>query len=137
MGQSDQELATGNRGAAEVAPSDGGSISPCKLIVCTFCGEQFPSRSALFRHLRRPSDNCPAPREDCGEKVMLVIGYDCNPSGVETGVSGGDTAASCVMQAMGISAEEASRPPAGFSQASSVGSRRSPLLAQESGVSAS
>lgn len=126
---------------------------------CTFCGDEFPTRSALFRHLRKPADNCSAPRKDAGEKVMVLLGYDClgreagggaREAGAEAAVTvtagdppravtGGDMAALLLLQAMGLleAGEDSSRVlPAGFSQASSIGSRTCSLLAQEAGVSA-
>lgn len=125
---------------------------------CTFCGETFASRSALFRHFRGQADGCSAPRLDPGEKVMLLFGYDCClsnavPGGAEAGsddgasslhVADGDSAGERILAAMGVSGFEERRAgvkgagakPVGFSQASSVGSRRCPLLVQEPGVSA-
>lgn len=124
---------------------------------CTFCGDEFPTRSALFRHLRKPAEHCPAPREDEGEKVMILLGYDClaqretgggevssSPTeNVETegaredeivaGTAGGDSAMEAVLQAIGWTS---GKKRAGLSQASSIGSRSCPLLAQEPGVSA-
>lgn len=100
---------------------------------CTFCGLEFPTRSALFRHLRLPAENCPAPRQDLGEKIVLIIGYDCCGAG---GVSGGDSASQVVLGVMGAGTEDTHRRRTGFSQASFIGSRRCPLLAQEAGVSA-
>lgn len=130
--------------------------APPKSTACKFCGEEFLTRSALFRHLRKPAEHCPAPREDAGEKVMLLFGYDCTAGETETTagdeeetegaaaaaparaeLKGGERAASLLLLAIGIEGEEVSwRRPAGFSQASCVGSRRCPLLAQEYGVSA-
>lgn len=52
------------------------NLSASTASACTFCGDEFPSRSALFRHLRRPSEHCSAPRDDEGEKVLLLVGYD-------------------------------------------------------------
>lgn len=131
----------------------------------------------MFRHLERPCATCPAPREDYGEKVLLVVGYDSRlmagkgdegavtpttsdmwmptpPVGTSSGTAavGGASAANFVLKAMGIEVEKrrdangegggssqqqsyCSRP-GGFSQASSVGSRTCPLLAQEEEVSA-
>lgn len=143
---------------------------------CAFCGENFVSRSALFRHLQRQADGCPAPRLDPGEKVMLLFGYDCcstaavrgkvaavaegeeegakntavarstisGPSASAAIVTGGDSAGQRILEAMGINGFEErttgvngeGAKPVGFSQASSVGARRCPLLAQEPGVSA-
>lgn len=124
---------------------------------CTFCGETFASRSALFRHLRGQADGCSAPRLDPGEKVMLLFGYDCClPNaipGEETRndddtysllVADSDSAGERILGAMGVRGFEertagvtgAGAKPVGFSQASSVGSRRCPVLVQEPGVSA-
>lgn len=135
---------------------------------CVFCGERFPTRSSMFRHLERPSETCKAPRQDRGEKVFLVVGYDCclmRGGGEGGGGDGGETlpvtpttstrpvggqnAATSVQKAMGIDVESAGGGdggedssqdccvrPGGFSQASSVGSRTCPLLAQEAEVSA-
>lgn len=128
----------------------------------------------MFRHLERPCATCPAPREDYGEKVLLIVGYDSRlmaGNGDEgavmpptshmptpllgrsgTAAVGGASAANFVLKAMGIEVEKrrdgsgegggssqqqsyCSRP-GGFSQASSVGSRTCPLLAQEEEVSA-
>lgn len=122
----------------------------------------------MFRHLERPSESCPAPRDDNGEKIILIVGYDCclmragaaatqlqpgqqqaatpTPAPPMTtsggGAIGGETAATFVVKAMGIEVEKAgggdgdNSRPGGFSQASSVGSRTCPLLAQEAEVSA-
>eukprot|EP00752_Nemacystus_decipiens_P006461 g5819.t1 len=133
----------------------------------------------MFRHLERPSETCRAPREDRGEKVFLIVGYDCclmrgggggggeggegDGSGEEGGGSppiptttgsrpvGGQSAATSVLKAMGIDLDRRGDGdrggdnsnsndycvrPGGFSQASSVGSRTCPLLAQEAEVSA-
>lgn len=133
---------------------------------CVFCGKHFPTRSSMFRHLERPSETCKAPREDRGEKVLLIVGYDsCLMRGGEAGESeatqpmslttfsrpvGGEGAATFVLKAMRIEVgkgaggddgdEDSSHGccarPGGFSQASSVGSRTCPLLAQEAEVSA-
>lgn len=131
---------------------------------CVFCGEHFPTRSSMFRHLERPSETCRAPREDRGEKVFLIVGYDCCLMRAGGGEGGGETlpmppttasrpvggqnAATYVLKAMGIDLArggggdrgEDNSPecvrPGGFSQASSVGSRTCPLLAQEAEVSA-
>lgn len=137
---------------------------------CVFCGENFPTRSSMFRHLERPSETCRAPREDRGEKVFLIVGYDCclmragagaGAGGQEGGETlpmppttasrppvGGQNTATYVLKAMGIDlarggdgdgGEDDSHGcvrPGGFSQASSVGSRTCPLLAQEAEVSA-
>lgn len=120
---------------------------------CTFCGDGFPSRSALFRHLQRPVEYCLAPRIDVGEKVALLLGYDCTTRvageseqsvqaaaaavAAAASVTGGDDAASLVLQAIGVGAMRGNSPrPAGFSQGSSIGSRTCPLLAQEPGVNA-
>lgn len=131
-----------------------------KITCCAFCGEEFASRSALFRHLQRQVEGCTAPRLDPGEKVMLLFGYDCclsrtkevkhaaaaagSGSSSSAIVTGGDSAGERILEAMGISGFEErtvgvngeGAKPVGFSQASSVGSRRCPLLAQEPGVSA-
>lgn len=129
---------------------------------CVFCGEHFPTRSSMFRHLERPSETCSAPREDRGEKVFLIVGYDCClMRGEEEGGGmlplppmtslqpvGGRNAATFVLKAMRIELERGGGGgdgddeahefvrPGGFSQASSVGSRTCPLLAQETEVSA-
>jgi len=136
---------------------------------CAFCGQKFPTRSSMFRHLERPSDVCSAPRKDMGEKVFLIVGYDCCLMGARTengadeaaaapaaaAAIGGEGAATAVLRAMGIEVgkkgggggagggdEDADdhppgcSRPGGFSQASSVGSRTCPLLAQEAEVSA-
>ena len=136
---------------------------------CVFCGELFPTRSSMFRHLERPSETCKAPRQDRGEKVFLIVGYDCclmrgGGGGGEGGEGteslpipptsasrpvGGQNAATFVLKAMGIEVESRAGGdggennsqhccvrPGGFSQASSVGSRTCPLLAQEAEVSA-
>lgn len=86
------------------------------VTTCTFCGEEFPTRSSMFRHLERPSETCPAPREDSGQKVLLLVGYDScamieaglgRATGPPTqlmrgGVVGGEGAAAFVLKAMGI-----------------------------------
>ncbi|CAB1104590.1 unnamed protein product [Ectocarpus sp. CCAP 1310/34] len=165
------EAAAGDR--TSETPSSPTRAPP--VTTCSFCSEQFPTRSAMFRHLERPCATCPAPREDYGEKVLLVVGYDsrlmagkgdegavtpttsdmpARPVGTSSGtaVVGGASAANFVLKAMGIEVEKrrdasgeggsssqqqsyCSRP-GGFSQASSVGSRTCPLLAQEEEVSA-
>lgn len=122
----------------------------------------------MFRHLERPSESCPAPREDNGEKILLVVGYDCCLMKAAATAThrvgeaatptpplaapllttsdgeavGGQIAATFVVKAMGIKVERSggvdgdNSRPGGFSQASSVGSRTCPLLAQEAEVSA-
>lgn len=133
--------------------------APTTNKTCTFCGDEFPTRSALFRHLRKPAEHCPAPREDEGEKVMVLFGYDCLAGGAERGggeevsssadnaaetegareedilgvVEGGDGAMEAVLQAIGWTS---GKKRVGLSQASSIGSRSCPLLVQEPGVSA-
>lgn len=137
-------------GAVDVPPSR--STPACKPTACTCCGDGFPTRSALFRHLRNPPEHCSATRQDTGEKVLLLFGYDCSPrgksdtasAGILQGplaaarvVAGGDSAAGLVLEALGVGgAEDPLARPAGFSQGSSVGSRSCPLLVQEAGVSA-
>ncbi|CAM9550613.1 unnamed protein product, partial [Hapterophycus canaliculatus] len=89
------------------------------LTTCTFCGEEFPTRSSMFRHLERASDTCPAPRQDSGQKVLLLVGYD-SCSMIEAGlgratapptqllrggVIGGEGAAAFVLKAMGVGVE--------------------------------
>lgn len=91
-------------------------------------------------------------------KVMLLFGYDCCSTATANGVAGvaegqagaaitagGDSAGDILLRAMGIDGYDgraigvvsgAGAKPLGFSQASSVGCRRCPLLAQEQGVSA-
>lgn len=125
---------------------------------CAFCEEDFPSRSALFRHLRRQADGCSAPREDSGEKVMIIFGYICwpqlsgekrdeEPPSVQGAnvATGGDTAGNLILEAMAItgfngqpahSLTGSSAKPVGYSQASAIGARQCRLLAQEQGVSA-
>lgn len=143
-------LAAAAAGAMEVPPST--STPACKPTACTSCGDEFPTRSALFRHLQNPPEHCSATRQDAGEKVLLLLGYDCTPrdksetasAGTLQGppaatraVAGGDSAAGLVLKALGVGgAEDPLARPAGFSQASSVGSRSCPLLVQEAGVSA-
>ncbi len=149
--------------AAAAAGSSGGGGRGSVCTTCAFCGLNFPTRSSMFRHLERPSDTCPAPRKDRGEKVFLIVGYDCCLMGArgEAGGArapaaaiGGEGAATVVLRAMGIEVEKRGggggggdgggddgKPPGcsrpgGFSQASSVGSRTCPLLAQEAEVSA-
>ncbi|CAM9753336.1 unnamed protein product, partial [Ectocarpus sp. 4 AP-2014] len=167
------EAAAGDR--TSETPSSPKRAPP--VTTCSFCSERFPTRSAMFRHLERPCATCPAPREDYGEKVLLVVGYDsrlmaskgdegavtpttsgmCMPTpplGTSSGTAavGGASAANFVLKAMGIEVEKRRNAsaegggnsqqqsycsrPGGFSQASSVGSRTCPLLAQEEEVSA-
>lgn len=73
----------------------------------------------MFRHLERTSQTCPAPRQDSGQKVLLLVGYDsCSMMeaglGPATapptqllrgGVVGGEGAAAFVLKAMGIGVE--------------------------------
>lgn len=153
-------VATTASGAVAAAEAGGAVVPPpvtttaCKPTACTCCGDDFPTRSALFRHLQNPPEHCSAPRQDTGEKVLLLIGYDCSardaseaatartlqgPSAAtRTVVAGGDSAAGLVLQALGVGGaqEDPLTRPAGFSQGSSVGSRSCPLLVQEPGVSA-
>ncbi|CAM9742572.1 unnamed protein product [Ectocarpus fasciculatus] len=170
----EQEAAAGDRTRGAPPPKRAPPVT-----TCSFCSERFPTRSAMFRHLERPCATCPAPRQDYGEKVLLVVGYDSRlmagkgdegavvtppttsamPTPPPLGMSGtaaavgGASAANFVLKAMGIEVEKrrdgsgeagsgspqqqayCSRP-GGFSQASSVGSRTCPLLAQEQEVSA-
>lgn len=122
---------------------------------CAYCCEDFPSRSALFRHLRLEDDKCPAPRDDTGEKIMIVFGYRSSllaPADEEIDLTansapvlGGDGAGDMILRAMKIIGEDGTvggtklgdgAKPAGYSQASAISSRRCPCLAQEPGVSA-
>ncbi|CAM9377152.1 unnamed protein product [Scytosiphon promiscuus] len=73
----------------------------------------------MFRHLERASETCPAPRQDSGQKVLLLVGYDsCSmmkaglgratapPTQLlRGGVVGGEGAAAYVLKAMGVGVE--------------------------------
>lgn len=79
-----------------------------------------------------------------GNAVVVLSGINDASASAASVVAGGDSAGERILEAMGISGFEertagvngAGAKPVGFSQASSVGSRRCPLLAQELGVSA-
>lgn len=97
--------------------------------VCAYCENDFMTRSSLHRHLRQPVTTCPAPRDDPGEKIMLLFGYNCLKEG---SVAGGDRAGELIRKAIGGTHLKS----VGFSQASSITARRCPILAQEQGISA-
>ncbi|CAM9338671.1 unnamed protein product [Choristocarpus tenellus] len=108
---------------------------------CTVCLEEFPSRGALFRHLRDTTKTCSAfaaENDNEGEKCLISFGYKCN---TELGVSSGNDAGSLLFKAVTrVSTQDTpwtgNHTRVGFSQASSNHARRCPWLNQEAGVHA-
>lgn len=101
-------------------------------LACELCGQPFPTRNALFRHLLDISTKCGAycvseglqsTAADRGRKVALLFGYHGCSS---------NSAIAAVCKAITGSSET----PDGLTAASSWVARASTALAQEPGVAA-